>query len=148
VVNRNEMGNLFLTCENRHETFMSDEYNHAHMSEAGSAGSTDAPRLRAARRLPLYACLLACLSGCTHMGCDIRKQNFGAARTGTRLAVFSFDNDDDQATAPYEVNLGRVRRGYELAAPLYEGGDTKASMTMSRTRDLHWFVGPHLSFNF
>ena len=129
---------------------MNDAHN-AYMACSDSAVAKEpaqSPK-RSMWRLPLCLSLLIILNACGSVDCDIRKKNFSrTTRQENTLAVFSFDYDDKEETEPYRMRLARVKRGYEFAAPLYASKDTQASMTISKTKQFKWFIGPRLSYKF
>ena len=68
------------------------------------------------------------------------------ANEGDALAEVSITYDAMQD--PYAVQLTRVEGGYAMEAPMYQTSDTHARVTLSRTNNYSWFIGPNLSFSF
>lgn len=74
------------------------------------------------------------------------KRNFAGSRDAATVMTVSVDYDATKD--PYEMQVNKIRRGYELQAPMRKNGNATTHMTVSHTSDRDWFVGPRLSFSF
>lgn len=89
------------------------------------------------------ASLLLLGGACGMVDYDIKEQNFFASSSKKKdIGVLRFHYSD--STESYDIRARRVKGGYAIQAPLYEGdikNDSHINFTASRTKSLDYFVG-------
>lgn len=91
------------------------------------------------------------ISACSRFDYEIHSENFTAdkpSQVSQALATLSVRYADD--AKPYTMSVRDIPRGYALQAPLYEAPDERmeSHLTISRSRELHDFVGIQSSWSF
>lgn len=85
------------------------------------------------------------------MDYSLRDRNVSKhSRAYDSLAQLHYSEGEHDAD-PYSIQLrrDRDRRGYGLAAPIYDSGDgVHTQFGVSRTKEYKWFSGLQLSFAF
>lgn len=100
-----------------------------------------------------WPCRVACLglllfAACGVIDYDIQRSNFFAPPSQKRdFGVIYFHYAD--GADPYQVHFRRVKGGYAMIAPLYEGEhDDHINFTATRNRERGTFIGIEGKFSF